>query len=71
MSMDVNMDIEKPISDSKKEAWSVVYWDNGKEPVITLFDNEESARNCYDYFKLHHDGCCIDKCNIFSKFSLT
>ena len=51
-----------------KEAWSVIYWDEGEEPIISLFDNEEAARKCYEYFKTNHDGCCIDKCNIFSDF---
>ena len=69
MSMDVNSDITKAITDSKK-AWSVIYWDKGEEPVVTLFDNEEAANNCYKYFKLHHDGCCIDECSIFSNFSI-
>ena len=51
-----------------KEAWSVIYWDEGEEPVISLFDNEEAARKCYEYFKLNRDGCCIDECNIYSDF---
>ena len=33
-----------------KEVWSVIYWDNGEEPIISLFDNEEAARKCYEYF---------------------
>ena len=51
-----------------KEVWSVIYWDEGEEPIISLFDNEEAARKCYEYFKPNHDGCCIDKCSIFSNF---
>ena len=54
-----------------QEIWSVVYWDDGEEPVTTLFDNEESAKRCYTYFKMYHDGCCIDKCSIFSNFLIT
>jgi len=51
--------------------WIVTYWDNGDEPVVSPFNNEDAARKCYEYFKTCHDGCCIDKCDIFSNFSLT
>lgn len=54
----------KWVSGMNKEVWSVIYWDKDEEPIISLFNNEEAARKCYE----NHNGCCIDKCNIFSNF---
>lgn len=51
--------------------WSVIYWDDGEEPVVSLFNNEESANQCYKYFKTCHKGCCIDECDVFSEFFVT
>ena len=51
-----------------KEVWSVIYWDKGEEPVISLFNTEKAARKRYEYFKPNYDGCCVDKCNIYSNF---
>lgn len=55
----------------RTEVYCVTYWDDSEEPVVTIFDNEEAANKCYDYFKMHHEGCCIDSCEIYSSFSIT
>ena len=46
----------------------VTYWDNGVEPVVTAFDNQENAEKCYSFFIKRHDGCCIDEVPIYSHF---
>ena len=48
--------------------WIVTYWDFGNDPVVTAFNNEETANRCYKYFKKHHELCCLDKCPIYSHF---
>ena len=46
----------------------VTYWDNGLEPVVTVFDNQENAEKCYSFFIKRHNGCCIDEVPIYSHF---
>ena len=56
-----------------RPVWIVTYWDDDEEPTVTVFDNEEAARSCYEYFKSHvnqHKGCCIDKEDICCKFKV-
>ena len=49
--------------------WIVSYWDYfSKEPVVTVFDNEEAANKCYKYFKTGNELCWLDKCPIYSHF---
>ena len=48
--------------------WIVTYWDFGQEPVVTPFNNRKNAEKCWAYFKEIHDGCCLDECEVFSKF---
>lgn len=51
-----------------KMVWIVTYWDFDQEPVVTPFNNRENAEKCWAYFKEIHDGCCLDECEVFSKF---
>lgn len=46
----------------------VTYWDDGLEPVVTVFDNQENAEKCYSFFIKRHSGCCIDEVPIYSNF---
>lgn len=49
--------------------WIVTYWDfDSSEPVVTAFNNEETANKCYKYFKNCHSFCYLDKCPIYSRF---
>lgn len=50
------------------KVYIVTYWDAGEEPVVTAFSNRDAADRCYRYFKIDHDGCCIDECNIYQDF---
>ena len=46
----------------------VTYWDDGLEPVVTVFDNQENAEKCYSFFIKRHSGCCIDEVPVYSNF---
>ena len=46
----------------------VTYWDNGLEPVVTVFDNQENAEKCYSFFVNRHSGCCVDEVPVYSNF---
>ena len=50
--------------------WVVTYWDKNEEPVLTAFNNKETAERCYEYFKKGHDGCCIDELPVYSHFGV-
>ena len=52
------------------EIWIVTYWDKDVEPVVTAFNNKEVAEKCYKHFAGCHEGCCIDKCKVYSNFFL-
>lgn len=46
----------------------VTYWDKGKEPVVTVFDNRDAAESCYRAFRDSYDGCCIDESTLYHSF---
>lgn len=50
--------------------WVVTYWDKGKEPIVTVFDNRKAAEYCYMAFKDSHDGCCIDETMLYHSFTI-
>lgn len=54
-----------------KYVYVVTYWtDNTTEPIVTVFDNQENAYKMYDeYIKKYN--CCVDRCKIHSKFTVT
>ena len=54
--------------DGYEHVYVVTYWDNGEEPVLTAFNNEDVAGDCFKYFRKQHDGCCFDTLPIYSKF---
>lgn len=58
----------EPVGKVKSKIYIVTYWDKDEEPVVSPFNNKDAAYKCYNYFKEIHDGCCIDKCNVFSSF---
>lgn len=51
-----------------KAVFAVTYYDDGEDPVVTLFDNEPAARKCFDYFCGEHDRVNIDAAPIFTAF---
>lgn len=53
-----------------RTVFAVTYWDNGVEPVVTVFDNRENAEKCCSFFKGKHDGCCVDEVPIYSNFGI-
>ena len=54
-----------------EHVWVVTYWDFDTESVVTVFNNEVVAINCYNYFEKFHNVCCLDKCPIYSTFKIT
>lgn len=42
------------------------------EPIVTVFNNEEAAKKCYDYFtcsmSLSYWKICIDRCEVYNEF---
>ena len=64
----VGNEIEDLSEKEVKMVWIVTYWDFDQEPVVTPFNNRENAEKCWAYFKEIHDGCCLDECEVFSKF---
>lgn len=59
---------------SDNKVWVVTYQDRYDDivhdAIITCFDNEESARKCYNYFLGKHDYVDIDECNIYTNFKV-
>lgn len=55
----------------RNKVFVVTYWDNGVEPVVTVFDNQENAEKCYSFFKGKHDGCCVDEVPVYKHFGET
>lgn len=53
-----------------KYVYVVTYWtDSTTEPIVTVFDNQESANKMYDEY-IKNCNCCVDKCKIYSKFTV-
>ncbi len=50
--------------------WVVSYYDNGKMPVVTVFNNKDAAMLCYQTFLGAHDKVDVDECPIYGKFSV-
>lgn len=49
----------------------VSYWDDhNPEPISTVFDNEEAANSCKDYFSSLYDHCCMDQTYLYSTFKV-
>lgn len=51
--------------------WTVTYWteDLNKEPTISVFDNEEAAQKCYEFFRKEYKGqVCIDCAPLYTQF---
>ena len=51
--------------------YAVTYWNDNEEPVLTLFDNRDAAKSCWEYFGERHDHCIIDKIpKVYSTFTI-
>ena len=55
-------------NDGIKNVWIVTYWDRDQEPTVTAFDNEETAKRCYETFRPLHDGICLDCVPLYHSF---
>lgn len=56
----------------KEKVWVVSYYDKGSSPVVTVFDNERAADQCFHYFTDHgdHAKIDIDECPVFQSFTV-
>ncbi len=53
------------------EVWVITYWEDGNEPVVTVFNNKYAADRFYQYHDGRHSGgICADKCEIYDTFKL-
>lgn len=53
----------------KSTVWVVTYYDMGKDPTVTVFDNKEAALKCYKWFMdSDYDRVSVDECPIYNKF---
>ena len=51
--------------------WVVTYYNIGeKEPVVTCFNNKESAVKYYEYILGGHDVVSIDECEVYTEFKV-
>ena len=57
--------------------WVVIYYNKGcspfcegGSPVTMLFNNEESAYQCYKYFLGEYDYVDVDECEVYSEWQL-
>lgn len=64
VDVELNGRMEMPI-------YIVTYWDEGKEPVVTAFDNKDAAEYCYRAFRDCHDGCCMDETTVYHSFNIS
>ena len=53
---------------NKNMVYVVTYVDDNEEPVITIFDNEENARLCFNHFEQIHQKVYIDHAPIYNVF---
>jgi hypothetical protein len=51
-----------------KSIWIVTYWGENESPSSLLYDNEESARSCYENLKELHEHCTIDFAPIYDRY---
>lgn len=56
----------------KIEMFVVTKYSKEIEPIVTIFNNEEAANRCAEYFKKHQRfKVCIDKCPVYTTFRET
>lgn len=58
----------------RQKVWVVSCYDEGKAPVVTVFDNEQAAMKCYDNLRFFlnydkHVKVCIDKAPVYQSFT--
>lgn len=51
-----------------KTVWVVTTWEDGEEPIISVFDNEDTARRYRDYCERSGKNNCIDEAPVFKHF---
>ena len=69
--MDSSGNQKEEVGVKYNKVYVVTYWDNGVEPVVTVFDNQENAEKCYSFFIKEHDGCCVDEVPVYKHFGKT
>jgi hypothetical protein len=54
----------------KEYMYVVTYWnDNTTEPIVTVFDNQDNANKMYDEY-IKNFNCCVDRCEVYSTFTV-
>lgn len=53
-----------------RSVWAVTYYDDGEEPVVTVFDNKEAAMACYSCFIGEHDVVNVDEAPVCHSFTV-
>lgn len=48
--------------------WVVTYQNVGEYPVVTAFDNDKAAYDCYEYFRSKYDRVIINEVPIYKDF---
>lgn len=56
----------------RRQVWVVSYYDDGKAPVVTVFDNERAAEKCYVWFLNTggHTKVDLDEVCVYKSFTL-
>lgn len=50
--------------------WIVSYFDHDdNEATVSCFEEEEAARQCFEYFKTTHEHVAIDKAKVYTGFT--
>ena len=48
----------------------VAYWNAGDEPTVTVFNNREAAKACFNYFNDIYANCCLDETYLYNTFNI-
>lgn len=51
-----------------ESVWVVTYQNVGEYPVVTAFDNDKAAYDCYEYFRSKYDRVIINEVPIYKDF---
>lgn len=41
-----------------------------EEPIVTVFDNEDNAKSCFECYKGLGRIVCMDKCGVYKTFKI-
>ena len=53
---------------SKKRVWVVTGYEDGQEPIVSVFDNQDAASGYLSYACGVHENVCIDEAPVYSSF---